>query len=233
VFLQLAPEPPWATDKKACRTLREAAALFFRCLSPKLVTFFLLIPLAARVALGGFTHWDAVLTAGIVVGWGLQEHWAHKHLLHLKPFQLFGRTFDLYFARRHRAHHRAPWDLAQTMLPPRVVITAAVINAALWWLIMPTRELALTGITAYTAMALLYEWSHYLTHTPYQPKGRLYRRILMNHRLHHFKHEDYWLGFTNPFFDDLFGTAPDPATVEKSPTVSNLGVDEDPEAYLL
>lgn len=231
-----APAPPWAEEgsKATCRSLGLAARVFFRCTSPRLILLFTLLPLAARIATGGYDVWEPLLVAVIALGWGIQEHWAHEHLLHAKPFHLFGRQFDLYTARRHRAHHNKPWDLGMTLLPPRVVVIAFPISCALWWWIAPSPELALTGITAYSAMALAYEWTHYLTHVPYPPKSRFYKRICRSHRWHHFKNENYWYGFTNPYVDDLFRTAPDPATVERSPTVRTLGVEnEDPDAFLI
>jgi sterol desaturase/sphingolipid hydroxylase (fatty acid hydroxylase superfamily) len=47
------------------------------------------------------------------------------------------------------------------------------------------------------------------------------------HRLHHFKDEHNWLGFTVPYVDDLFGTAPDPSSIPTSPTVRTLGIEDD------
>ena len=55
-------------------------------------------------------------------------------------------------------------------------------------------------------MALAYEWTHYLTHTSYVPRGRYYARICRAHRLHHFKDEGFWYGFTLPFVDALLRT---------------------------
>ena len=72
---------------------------------------------------------------------------------------------------------------------------------------------------------LLYEWTHYLTHTRYKPKGKYYRRIWQLHRWHHYKHEGYWFSFTVPYLDGWFGTGPDPKEVERSPTARTLGGD--------
>ena len=228
--------PPWQRDgtRGTCESLTLAARVFFSMPSPRLIALFIVLPLALRVWAGGVSPWDAAIVVGVALGWGLQEHQAHKYLLHMKPFRLFGRSRDLYMARVHREHHQEPWRLKMTMLPAAVPLIAFPFSCLLWWLAMPTLSLALTGITAYSAMALAYEWTHYLTHVPYVPRSRYYRRICKSHRWHHFKHEAYWFGFTNPFVDDLFRTAPDPSSVGKSDTVRTLGVDyEDPDAILL
>jgi hypothetical protein len=230
-----APDPPWAKgEHKGCDSVLLAARVFFRCSSPRTLLLIVLVVAGGRVALGDLTVWDPLLAAGIFVLWAFQEWWAHRHILHSKPRRLFGREVDLYFARKHRAHHREPWRLEVTLLPLRVVLVALPFAVLFWWLVMPTPALAATAMLAYAAMALLYEWTHYLTHTPYVPRTALYRRICKAHRLHHFKNENYWLGFIVPFVDDLFGTSPNPADVEKSPTVKTLGVDhEDPNAFLI
>ena len=75
-----------------------------------------------------------------------------------------------------------------------------------------------------------YEWSHFLIHTPYIPKTRLFRSIWRSHRLHHFKHEDYWMGVTSNFSDRVLGTFPDQKTIEKSPTARTLGVASNKQA---
>ena len=72
------------------------------------------------------------------------------------------------------------------------------------------------------AMAVLYEWSHFLIHTDYKPKTRMYRHLYDNHRLHHYRNEKYWFGITNTLADEVLGTAPDKADVPVSPTAKNI-----------
>ena len=87
--------------------------------------------------------------------------------------------------------------------------------------------LALTGI-AFAYLGLFrYEWSHFLIHTPYVPKTRWYRTIWRNHRLHHFKHEGYWMGVSSNLGDRLLGTNPDQRSIAKSPTARTLGVEDE------
>src|SRR6202043_1216181 len=82
--------------------------------------------------------------------------------------------------------------------------------------------LTLTGI-AFAYLGLFrYEWSHFLIHTPYVPKSRWYRTIWRNHRLHHFKNEDYWMGVSSNLGDRVLGTNPDQRAVPKSQTARTL-----------
>ena len=76
------------------------------------------------------------------------------------------------------------------------------------WPAVGSRRTALTGMLASASAALVYEWTHFLTHTGYRPRRSRFTKLQRRHRLHHFKDEHLWLGFTVPYADDLFGTAP-------------------------
>ena len=66
------------------------------------------------------------------------------------------------------------------------------------------------------------EWTHYLIHTAYVPRSRAYRAVWRNHRLHHFKNENYWHGITNTFADRALGALPDQRGVPRSRTARTL-----------
>lgn len=203
-------------------SLPQAAALFFRHDSPRLLVVHLGVLLAVRLVHGGLGPGDLLAVVAVAIYWPLQEWVLHIHLLHMRPFHLRGRRVDPFMARIHRAHHREPWNLDFVFLPVKVLLPLIPLNALLWWLAVPSTGPALTGMTAMAAAALLYEWVHYLTHTPYRPRSRYYRSIWRGHRLHHFKNERYWHAFTVPLVDTLLGTNPDPRTVEQSATCRDL-----------
>ena len=71
------------------------------------------------------------------------------------------------------------------------------------------------------------QWSHFLIHTPYVPRTRWYRTVWRNHRLHHFKHEGYWMGVSSNLGDRLLRTNPDQRSIPKSPTARTLGAQND------
>jgi hypothetical protein len=205
-------------------TLREARTLFLRFPSPRILIGLTAATTSLRLAAGGWSPWDAAVFAAVALYWPVQEWFLHVHLLHMRPFELFGLKVDPTFARTHRAHHRRPWDLATTVLPTRVVLPLVPLSVLAWLLLMPTTRLALTAMATYSAMALLYEWTHYLTHTAYRPRGAFYRRIWRNHRLHHFKNERYWHAFVLPQVDRWLGTDPHVRDVPTSPTCRTLGI---------
>ena len=102
----------------------------------------------------------------------------------------------------------------------RCLVHAAA--GGVWLLLVGPRRAAVTAMATYSSMALLYEWTHFLVHTGVPPRSAFAKRVRRNHRLHHFRNEAYWLGFTWPDVDRWLGTEPDPASVPRSPTAMDL-----------
>lgn len=190
--------------------------------SPRFLVLQLGLALIARPFLGAPTWTDLAIVFAVLVYWPLQEWAAHKTLLHAKPRRVLGLKIDPGWT--HRYHHQHPENIGTALLPLRVVLAIAPIHLALWWLITPDLARMATGVAAFTAVTLVYEWIHYLTHTDYRPRSRYYAWIRRNHRMHHFRHEGYWYSFTAPFLDTLFGTGPHPADVLRSHDCRDLGV---------
>lgn len=206
-------------------TLGQAARAFFTFHSPRV--FAVLVPLlvAARVGVGGFSWWDLAVIPFVLAINPFAEWLIHVYVLHYKPRKVAGRTLDLQIAKFHRAHHRDPWKLELVFIPRRAGWIAFALLTLGWFLFAPTPQVALSGVVTTVTMAFLYEWTHYLTHTAYRPRGALYRVLWRYHRLHHFKNENYWMGVTSHFGDRVLGTLPDHARVPNSPTCRTLGVE--------
>lgn len=213
-------EPLAATDSPA--SAREALPVFLRHGSPRFLLALFLGSLALRPFLGPLTLWDAGVAVAIVLWWPVQEWALHAGLLHIGPFHVRGRTLDLAVAKRHAAHHKKPWRPDLVFLPMWVHSLAPAV-VAVFWIVFPTAGLAGTAMAAFAGMALQYEWVHFLVHTRVWPRARFLQRLWRNHRLHHFKNESYWFGFTSVAVDRALGTDPEPKSVPTSPTARTLG----------
>ena len=161
--------------------------------------------------------------AAIAAFWPALEWLIHVFILHAKPLQIGRFTFDGRVPRKHRAHHRDPWNAELVFIPFHSFSYALPLVAALCFLLTPTRELALTALAVFLLLALHYEVVHFLIHTRVDPRGAYYRRLWRNHRLHHFKNEHHWFGVTRLEADRLLRTAPAADRVATSPTARTLG----------
>src|SRR4051794_34141194 len=200
--------------------------------SPRILATGLVLAVGLRIALGGFSWRDAVAAAAMLVVYPFGEWAIHVYLLHLKPFRWRGRMVELPTATSHRLHHEAPHDLNMIVFAPvealslLVLVVPLVVGAlcgvvGLFFGAVPLGVAVTAGTVAY-ALILAYEWTHYLIHTAYRPRGRYYRSVWRTHRLHHFKNEHYWHGITNPISDRVLHTNPDQRDVPRSATARTL-----------
>jgi hypothetical protein len=203
-------------------TLADAGLAFVRRTSPRLLAAYVTVALGARAAVGGFGLADAVVVAGILAAEPFTEWLVHVFLLHQRPFQVAGRSFELSLARKHRRHHADPRDLDVLFVPLEVVVLAPVVALGLPLLAGAGAGTTLMFAVTSLAMLLAYEWTHFLIHTPYRPRTALYRRSWRAHRWHHFRNERYWFGVTVHLADRVLGTYPDRDDVPLSATARSL-----------
>jgi hypothetical protein len=212
-------------------TLADCIRAFARRRTPPLLAAAILASVGLRLVFGGWDWRDLVVLAGVVAVTPITEWLIHVLLLHAKPIQWRGRRRELLAAREHRAHHEAPAVLDGVLIPVyALLIFFGLIALIVWALSFPIHAVlggdrlahAATGLIVSYVVLAGYEWSHFLIHTPYRPRGRYYRAIWRGHRLHHYKNEHYWFGVTSPFADRALRTAPDQAAVPRSATARTL-----------
>jgi hypothetical protein len=195
-------------------SLQDARRLFATKPTARILAAYVVLTAAARVAVGRWSWTDAVIVAAIVAAEPFTEWVIHVFVLHSRR--------DISIARKHRAHHADPRDLDILFIPMGVIALAPAIGIGLPLLAQAGIAHALTyGLVGFS-MLLVYEWTHFLIHTPYQPRSRTYRRVWRAHRWHHFRNEHYWFGVTIHTADRLLGTYPDKEAVELSPTARTL-----------
>ena len=203
-------------------TLRQAFAVWAAAPSVRLSAVALVVAIAARLFVGGYTWWDLLIAFGLVAVHPFTEWVIHVFVLHARPITVLGRNWQSLPAREHVRHHADPKELETIFIP---LPTAALMVTLPWLLLLVpgwSTGLVLTGLVTAYAIMLAYEWTHYLIHTPYRPKGRSYSTLRRAHLLHHYKNEQYWFGVTNHTADRVLRTYPDRDAVPTSPTAKNL-----------
>jgi Fatty acid hydroxylase len=213
-----------ALTERQAETLGSAFAVFRRYRSPQLIGTALVAAWIVRLSLGGWRWGDVLIMAILVALLPFIEWFTHVVLLHWKPRKVFGRTIDPIAARDHRKHHVDPRNVKLIFVPIGVLLPNLLGGVVLFLLLAPTVRGAVSGMVMSFTLLLLYEWTHFLIHSRYRPKSKLYRYVWRAHRLHHYRNERYWFGVTVHLADHLFGTFPDKNAVPLSPTARTLGV---------
>jgi len=221
------PDQAAKAEARGALSLGETIASFFGFGTPRILAVQLAIAAAARPFFGPFGTRDALIVAAVIVYWPLQEWVAHRLILHARPRTLGRFRLDSAPARAHRKHHRNPRDLTYALLPSSSMRVLVPLHLLFWWSVTSSWAHAFTGICAFGAATLVYEWIHFLCHAPYRARSGYVRRVRAHHALHHFKNEKYWHSFTVPALDRLFGTGPKPSEVPLSSTCRDLGIPQD------
>ncbi len=204
-------------------TLDDAAREFSRHPSPWMLGGLLVVSATVRLVLGDWRLSDLLAPVVLLVLFPVVEWLVHVFVLHWRPRALGPVTLDTQLARKHREHHASPRDVPLVFIPWQTLAGLLVVVPALALLAFPRPHQALTFVATVAAVGLVYEWVHYLVHSDYRPRTRVYRAVHRHHRLHHFKNENYWLTVTTAHSADrLFGTDPDPADVPTSATAKDL-----------
>jgi hypothetical protein len=208
-------------------TLRASASVFARYGSPRIILLVAVGAVVARLVMQSWSLGDLLVCVGILAVEPFVEWVIHVFLLHFKPRSLLGRRIDPLFAKRHRMHHRDPRNIPLVFVPLPVLFAFLAILFAIAWFAFPTRALTMTAFSTFTSFLFGYEWTHFLIHSPYVPRSRIFRTVWRAHILHHYKNEKYWFGVTNPIADHVLRTHPAKEQVESSPTARTLGVDDE------
>jgi fatty acid hydroxylase family protein len=212
-----------AMSRRRSVTLRAAAAAFWRHPSPWLIGTMLLAAIVARGVVGDWRLSDAWLPLVMLAAFPFFEWVVHVCVLHWRPRRIGRLTVDPLLARKHREHHVDPRDVPLVFIPWQVFTWLLPAVTAIGLFAFPRLGLGLTFLVVVGLLGLGYEWTHYLIHSDYRPRGRVYRAIWRNHRLHHYKNEHFWFTVTSSgTADRVLRTYPDPATVTTSPTARAL-----------
>jgi hypothetical protein len=205
-------------------SLADAGREFWKHPSPWMIGVTLVIALTARVVVGDWQITDAIVPVVMVALFPFFEWIIHVFILHWRPKRVGRLTLDPLLAREHRAHHTDPRNVPLIFIPWKSLASWVLpLTIAVALLAFPRLGMGLTYLVFIAALGLAYEWSHYLIHSDYKPKTRIYKAIWRNHRNHHYKNEHYWFTVTSSgTADRVLRTHPDPATVENSPTAKNL-----------
>jgi sterol desaturase/sphingolipid hydroxylase (fatty acid hydroxylase superfamily) len=210
-------------SRRRSTSLRDAAGAFWRHPSPWMLATVLAGTIIARALVGDWRPSDALTPVIMIAVFPLFEWVTHVCVLHWRPRRIGRVRLDPLLSRKHRAHHADPRDVPLVFIPWQVQLWLLPATVAIGLLAFPRPGVGLTFVLTASTLGLGYEWMHYLIHSDYRPRTRLYRAIWRNHRLHHYKNEHYWFTVTTSgTADRVLGTHPDPETVRTSPTVRDL-----------
>jgi len=182
-------------------TLPEAFRVFFlgEHRGPLIASLILLVLASWRGAMVPLSAVDAAAFGTATVFWWFQEHALHGHLLHSDK-EWMGKDI-------HESHHAKPYH--HVSIDPAGLMLGWLLTVHVILRVALPLPIALSATVGYAAAGLFYEWAHFIVHTRVRfPKHSYWAKMKDHHARHHLVDDRYWLGFSIPAIDDLFGTNP-------------------------
>ena len=164
-------------------TLADAGREFWKHPSPWMIGVTFVAALTARIIVGDWQVTDALVPLVMLALFPFFEWIIHVFILHWRPKHLGRLTIDPLLAREHRAHHVDPRSIPLIFIPWKsLLLGASADRCRLRCWHFRDLDMGLTYLVFIAALGFGYEWTHYLIHSDYKPKTRVYRAIWRNHR---------------------------------------------------
>jgi sterol desaturase/sphingolipid hydroxylase (fatty acid hydroxylase superfamily) len=209
-------DPPAATPATVTRTdVLKASPPMFRTPSVDRVTrvhpivpVVVFVPAIAVVAyLAGDRIGVLRLAALALAGWafwGLVEYWTHRVVFHIEPEQGFGARLHWMV---HGVHHDHPNDPLRLVMPPAVSVPGSAAFVLVFVLLFGVGSGLAVG-AGFLVGYLVYDMTHHALHH-HTPRTAFGRRLREKHMRHHFQDDTRGYGISAPWWDRVFGTAPE------------------------
>jgi sterol desaturase/sphingolipid hydroxylase (fatty acid hydroxylase superfamily) len=140
--------------------------------------------------------------AGILF-WTLFEYVVHRFVFHTGESASEWRKNMQ--ETLHGVHHEFPRDKGRLAMPPVVSVVLATIIILVFKLIFGVIGFPLVAgfLTGYASYLIV----HYSVHA-FRPPKNIFRRLWINHSLHHYKDQNQVFGVSSPLWDYVFRTMP-------------------------
>jgi sterol desaturase/sphingolipid hydroxylase (fatty acid hydroxylase superfamily) len=152
------------------------------------------------------TH--TTLSAGLTIGLFFSgvlfftwlEYMLHRHVFHMATVT---KTREKIQYMMHGVHHEFPKDKSRLAMPPLLSITLASVLLLIFRVILGDFVFAflpgvLVGYSFYLSI-------HYMIHV-FQPPNNFFKRLWINHSIHHYKNGEVVFGVSSPLWDYVYRT---------------------------
>ena len=158
--------------------------------------------LALGIDRAGFWNSVGLFVGGYAV-WTLTEYWLHRVVFHFEPEDGIGAKLHWMI---HGVHHDHPNDPLRLVMPPSASIPLATLFVIIWQIVFGYGG-GFAVSAGFLAGYLGYDMTHYFVHHG-KPRGPIGRKLRELHMRHHFEDDTTGYGVSAPYWDRVFGTAP-------------------------
>ena len=165
-------------------------------------------PVIVALAITGLGRLDVWTALGLALGgyalWTLTEYWLHRVVFHFEPEDGWGARLHWMI---HGVHHDHPNDPMRLVMPPSVSVPLAALFYVAFFVVWGADRATMFG-AGFLLGYLAYDMIHYAVHH-HVPRSRLGKKLRELHMRHHFQDHERGFGVSAPYWDHVFGTAPE------------------------
>jgi sterol desaturase/sphingolipid hydroxylase (fatty acid hydroxylase superfamily) len=157
--------------------------------------------LAASVQYTSLGLWTTVMIFLIgFLSFTWVEYMVHRYVFHMSTNTPVKKRLQYIL---HGVHHEYPNDKERLAMPPVLSISIATTLLYIFWLLIS--DFAFCFMAGFVNGYALYLFVHYIVHA-YAPPSNKFRRIWINHSIHHYKNGNAAFGVTSPLWDYIYKT---------------------------
>ena len=128
------------------------------------------------------------------------EYMLHRHIFHMATYTNIRKKLQYVM---HGVHHEFPKDKSRLAMPPLLSITLSSVLLLIFRVILGDFVFAflpgvLVGYSTYLSI-------HYMIHV-FQPPDNFFKRLWINHSVHHYKNGEVVFGVSSPLWDYVYRT---------------------------
>ncbi len=128
------------------------------------------------------------------------EYMLHRHIFHMATYTNIRKKLQYVM---HGVHHEFPKDKSRLAMPPLLSITLSSVLLLIFRVILGDFVFAflpgvLVGYSTYLSI-------HYMIHV-FQPPNNFFKKLWINHSVHHYKNGEVVFGVSSPLWDYVYRT---------------------------
>lgn len=130
----------------------------------------------------------------------LVEYLVHRYLFHITPNSKAKEKLQYTI---HGVHHEFPKDVERLAMPP--VLSAIISVVLLFLFVWAMGDYALAFLPGFLVGYCAYLGVHFIVHA-WSPPNNFFKKLWINHSIHHYKDNEIAFGVSSPLWDYIFGT---------------------------
>ena len=187
-------------------TYKSAVLVWLNHSGGRAIIFLISVSLFFRWHFSGYLSYEWLIPVVFFIGRGFMEWFLHYYFWHENTLPIINKKLLNPIARMHDSHHKNPHNIENLLFGYKAIFLVSLLVFFGVFLVVWHIGISLTVLLSFLMILFCYEWCHLVAHSNINPKSRFFKKIINNHRQHHFKNQERHFGVSSTLADDFFDT---------------------------